>query len=170
MTFTHPEGFSLKCCLLHGNLTSVKLERLPNTHADNNKACGRDWRPDGEEFLIEKASSFQEFAAEEMQHNKVIKKGLCDVTGLSQGCHTPTHLSLHKQIIFLSPLTVCEKFDKRNKIPKITIAVLNSPIYFLLHLIFCVSKHLSCRSVSEQIVRNFSSESNKVLVSAATLT
>lgn len=54
MTFTHPEGFFLKCCLLHGNLTSVKLERLPNnSHAHNNKACGRNWSSDVE-VLIEK--------------------------------------------------------------------------------------------------------------------
>lgn len=42
----------------------------------------------GLEVLIEKASSLQEFAAEERRHNKVIKKnGLCDtlrfISGLS---------------------------------------------------------------------------------------
>jgi len=39
----------------------------------------------GGEVLIEKAFSFQEFAAEERQHNKVIKKGLCDMAGFISG-------------------------------------------------------------------------------------
>lgn len=36
----------------------------------------------GREVVIEKASSFQEFAAE---HNKVIKKELCDMPGFISG-------------------------------------------------------------------------------------
>lgn len=64
----------------------MKLERLPNNlHTHNNKACGRNWSSDGEEFLIEKASSFQESAAEERQHNKVIKKSLSDAAGFISG-------------------------------------------------------------------------------------
>lgn len=39
----------------------------------------------GGEVLIEKAFSFQEFAAEERQHNKVIKRGLCDMPGFISG-------------------------------------------------------------------------------------
>lgn len=50
-------------------------------------------------FLIEKASSFQEFAAEERRHNKVIKKGRVIQRRLSQDCHTLTDRNLHKQII-----------------------------------------------------------------------
>lgn len=50
-------------------------------------------------FLIEKASSFQEFAAEERRHNKVIKKGRVIRRGLSQDCHRLTDRNLHKQII-----------------------------------------------------------------------
>ena len=95
MTFTHPEGFLLKCCLLHGNLTSVKLERLPNnshTHAHTHtitKRVAESGAQMGGEVLIEKASSFQEFAAEERQHNKVIKKWLCDMQGfISELSHT----------------------------------------------------------------------------------
>lgn len=79
------------------------------THTRNNKTWGREWSPDGVEVLIEKASSFQEFAAEEKQHNKVIKKG-CEIRqGLSQDCHTPTDMNLHKQITFPVLFTLCER-------------------------------------------------------------
>lgn len=74
----------------------------------------------GGEVLIEKASSFQEFAAEKRQHNKVIKKRGCVIRrGLSQDCHTLADMNLHKQIIFSALLTVCEsvfvQYEKRNK-------------------------------------------------------
>lgn len=78
----------------------------------------------GGEVLIEKASSFQEFAAEQRQHNKVIKKRCVIRQGLSQDCHRPTDMHLHKQIIFSALLTLCETvlllgcMQKEDKIPK----------------------------------------------------
>lgn len=102
-----------------------------HTHTITKRVAGSGAQTGGE-VLIEKASSFQEFAAEERQHNKVIKKGCVICQGLSQDCHTLTDMNLHKQIIFSALLTVCEsvylfvEYEKRNQIPRATITVHNS--------------------------------------------